>query len=134
MNKKQAIPTPNFLAANVVRRKSQSSFAPTTEKALTHDQVSRATVDASRMLPTDVMQLQSTIGNRAVHQLLGQHTTPSQPHSAIVQAKLAVGPARDAYEIEADKIANQVVRSPAATSSSPRTAPPSRWSGRVSPP
>ena len=53
---------------------------------------------------SDVAQLQSRYGNRAVQRLLDSHT---------VQAKLEVGPADDAYEQQADRVAQQVMRAPA---------------------
>jgi hypothetical protein len=45
--------------------------------------------------PVDVLQLQRTIGNRAIGRLL--------------QAKLKLGPAGDRYEPEADRVARKVV-------------------------
>ena len=53
--------------------------------------------------PGAVTELQTRYGNRAVRQLLASHT---------VQAKLAVGPANDRYEQEADQVADQVMRMP----------------------
>ncbi|MBP7693513.1 MAG: DUF4157 domain-containing protein [Anaerolineales bacterium] len=50
--------------------------------------------------PPGVAGLQQTVGNRAVQRLL--------------QAKLVVGPANDAYEHEADQVAGQVMQMPAA--------------------
>ncbi len=55
--------------------------------------------------PSDVTQLQARYGNRAVQHMLSGRT---------VQAKLAVGPANDQYEQEADRVAQQVMRMPAA--------------------
>ncbi len=54
----------------------------------------------------DVTQLQARYGNRAVQRLLSRPT---------VQAKLQVGAAHDAYEQEADRMAEQVMRAPAKT-------------------
>ena len=54
----------------------------------------------------DVAQLQARYGNRAVQHLL------SRP---AIQAKLQVGPADDAYEQEADRVADQVMRMPAVS-------------------
>lgn len=60
-------------------------------------------------------KLQPTIGNTAVTRLL-------------VQAKLRVGPARDRFEREADRIADDVLRQPVATHS-PAAAGPGRAPG-----
>src|SRR4051812_30373337 len=113
MNMKQANPTSNSKSTKSSLRKSQSGLPATTEMALTSDQVMRATVDASRMLPADVMTLQRTMGTRAGGQLIGGNATPPQHQAPLVQPKMTVGPAADAYEIEADKIADQIARSPA---------------------
>ena len=69
--------------------------------------VQRAMDDPDALTPKDVQHLQRTIGNRAATRLL-------QPHlqaKLTVQAKLNLGPADDAYEQEADQVAEQVVRS-----------------------
>src|SRR5712692_5844590 len=52
----------------------------------------------------DVISLQAHYGNRAVQRLLAAQT---------VQAKLAVGPAHDRYEQEADRVADRVLSIPA---------------------
>src|SRR5512140_2585111 len=49
--------------------------------------------------PADILALQRTLGNRAVTRL--------------IQTKLAVGPAGEQYEQEADRVAEQVMRMPA---------------------
>ncbi|MFZ1752465.1 MAG: DUF4157 domain-containing protein [Caldilineaceae bacterium] len=59
-------------------------------------------VDPTSLTPTDVLQLQRTIGNRATGRLLAQQLS--------VQTKLQLGPANDKYEQEADDVARQVVR------------------------
>src|SRR4051812_39751421 len=105
MTEKQAKPTSDPKSTKSTNGPSQNDLAATTETPLTGDQVARATVDASRLMPADVMMLQRSIGNHAVGQLLGRKATP-------LQRKVTVGPAGDAYEIQANKIANQVVRSP----------------------
>jgi hypothetical protein len=53
---------------------------------------------------TDLTQMQARYGNRAVQSLLKSHN---------VQAKLEVGPANDHCELEADRVAQQVMRMPA---------------------
>jgi Skp family chaperone for outer membrane proteins len=50
--------------------------------------------------PVQILQLQRTLGNRAVGQLLQR----------AIQAKLTVGPVDDPYEEEADHVADQVMR------------------------
>ena len=69
----------------------------------------RAQVDPSRFSPKDISVLQRTVGNRTVVELLGREA-PSAASETVVQAKLTVGPANDAYEQEADDIAAQVMR------------------------
>jgi hypothetical protein len=56
-----------------------------------------------------VLQLQQSIGNRAVQRLLTSQ-------GGAFQTKLAVGAAHDPYETEADRIAHQVVSTPTAPS------------------
>ncbi len=102
---------------------SKSGHSPDlrSNMTLTGDQIARAVAQPRRLLPDDVLALQRTIGNQAVLQLLQrQASTPPYRPAALqplgVQPKLTVGPARDAYEIEADQIANQVARMPAPIS------------------
>jgi len=52
--------------------------------------------------PHQILDLQRQVGNQAIQRLLDQHT---------LQAKLTVGPAGDAYEQEADRVASQVMSS-----------------------
>ncbi|MBN1136787.1 MAG: DUF4157 domain-containing protein [Anaerolineae bacterium] len=61
--------------------------------------VQRAVQDAARARPADILALQRAAGNRAT--------------SRLIQAKLTVGPARDSYEQEADRVAEQVLSMPA---------------------
>jgi hypothetical protein len=56
-------------------------------------------LDLARAMPADVFALQQKVGNRAVQRL--------------IQTKLAVGPAGDQYEQEADRVAGQVMTMPA---------------------
>ncbi|MDX2161433.1 MAG: DUF4157 domain-containing protein [bacterium] len=64
--------------------------------------VSSAHKAHTQAAPDALTQLQRTIGNHAVTKMLG------------VQAKLTVGAADDAYEAEADQVAQQVMTMPAA--------------------
>ena len=59
----------------------------------------RALEDPAQASPAEMLQLQQAAGNRAV--------------SGLIQARLRVGPVGDAYEQEADRMADQVMRSPA---------------------
>jgi len=59
--------------------------------------------------PADVRRLQQTLGNRAVGQLLQR---PPAPQAPAIQAKLLVNAPADAYEQEADRMADQVMRRP----------------------
>ena len=61
----------------------------------------------------EILQLQRTVGNRSVTQLL----IPRGAHG--IQTKLTVGAAHDEYEEEADEVAEQVMRMPASTFSPP---------------
>jgi hypothetical protein len=63
--------------------------------------------DPNRMSQTDILALQESVGNRAVSRLLDP--TNSAPP---IQYKLTVGAADDAYEQEADRTAEQVMRMP----------------------
>lgn len=64
-----------------------------------------AQLDPHSLSVRDVQVLQRTVGNQEATRLL-------QP---VLQAKLQLGPAGDRYEQEADRVANQVVRSFSAT-------------------
>ncbi len=63
----------------------------------------RAQADPQFLTHSDIQQLQRTVGNRATSRLLAQQLS--------VQTKLTLGPANDKYEQEADRTAQQVVRS-----------------------
>jgi hypothetical protein len=73
----------------------------------------RLRADPRALSSREVLQLQRTVGNRSVTQLL----IPRGSHS--IQTKLTVGPAHDEYEEEADEVAEQVMRMPASTFSPP---------------
>ena len=68
--------------------------------------VQRALAAPQTLRPADLIALQRTIGNQAVNALLG---------SIGVQAKLIVNAPGDRYEREADRVAEQVLRMPAAS-------------------
>jgi hypothetical protein len=68
---------------------------------------------AGGMTPADVAALQRTVGNRVANQVLttrgrGRPTARTAP-AIPLQAKLAVNPPGDAYEREADQVADQIV-------------------------
>ncbi len=60
------------------------------------------------MRSADILQLQRTLGNRAVGSLLGR----SAQQQSVIQAKLTVNAPGDPYEQEADRVAEQVMRMP----------------------
>ena len=64
----------------------------------------RAVADPGQAPPADILALQRAAGNRAVNNLITTRT--GRPR---LQASLMVGPAGDAYEQEADRIADQVL-------------------------
>jgi hypothetical protein len=71
--------------------------------------------------PADILALQRTVGNRAVHRLLagqaqGSPASESQGRQPI-QTKLTVGAAGDKYEQEADRVASQIMSMDAQTAS-----------------
>lgn len=67
-----------------------------------HHLLQRAYADPSTLTPSDLKHLQRTVGNRATVDLVSRSTG--------LQAKLALGPAGDRYEREADRVSQQVVR------------------------
>jgi len=71
-----------------------------------------ANLREARYSPSQVLWLQRTVGNRATAQLLGRGSQQGGRSGPVIQAKLAVGPAHDRYEDEADKISASVMRSP----------------------
>lgn len=73
--------------------------------------IQRVRLEPGSLTPHDMLQLQRTIGNRAVGKLL----TKTDPRS-VIQAKLTVGPVADKYEQEADRVAQQVMSTRAPTS------------------
>ncbi len=73
----------------------------------------RLQADPRALNSREVLQLQRTVGNRSVTQLL----IPRGAHG--IQTKLTVGAAHDEYEEEADEVAEQVMRMPASAFSPP---------------
>src|SRR5713226_3786160 len=74
--------------------------APAAETA--HDGLQQAHAQPTSAPPQAILSLQHRFGNRAVQRL--------------IQPKLKVGPAGDAYEREADHVADRVMAAPAAAS------------------
>ncbi len=70
----------------------------------------RAALVPESLRPADILRLQETIGNRAVGALLSQLS----PARSLIQAKLTVNAPGDKYEQEADRVAEEVTRTPAA--------------------
>lgn len=72
-----------------------------------------------------ILQLQRTLGNRQVAQLIKTRRLTPQGGIIGLQRKLTVGAADDQYEQEADRVARQVVSMPdsAILASSPQTSP-----------
>ena len=108
--------------ASVVHQAVQPHKVSTAPLPLAHATVQRALANPRDLAPNDILQLQRTVGNRAVSNLLrGQGSNiPS------IQAKLQVGPAHDKYEDEAERMAGQTAqRQPAPHVYAPKggTAP-----------
>jgi hypothetical protein len=72
------------------------------------DSLQRVTANPDSLPHTDILQLQRTLGNRAVGALLGG-STAQRP---VIQAKLTVSTPGDRFEQEADRVAEQVMRMP----------------------
>lgn len=79
---------------------------------LDQEQIQRAVERPTSMNSTDVLRLQRSIGNKAVHHLLNRHPALSASRAGAppppIQAKLEVGPVDDCYEREADRVAASV--------------------------
>ncbi|MEP7356282.1 MAG: DUF4157 domain-containing protein [Anaerolineales bacterium] len=69
----------------------------------------RATARPDLLGEKDALALQRLGGNRAA----GRFLAPAGTRQRVVQTKLAVGPAGDSYEQQADRVADQVLRMPA---------------------
>ncbi|HVF14947.1 MAG TPA: DUF4157 domain-containing protein [Acidimicrobiales bacterium] len=86
------------------RREAESELAP--DRAAVRRPPSVAAVPPSLHSAAGVLELQRTIGNRAVWRLAC---------GSALQPKLQVGPAGDTFEREADEVADDVMRNLAAT-------------------
>jgi hypothetical protein len=82
-----------------------------TPEDLQSAEATRPTPLPDRAPPHPILQLQQSIGNRAVQDLLTSR-------GIMLQSKLAVGSADDHYEREADRLAQQVMSVPAPASAS----------------
>src|SRR5262249_45247615 len=69
----------------------------------------RAALAPASLRPADILRLQQTIGNQAVARLLSQLS----PAHSLIQAKLTVNAPGDKYEQEADRVAEEVMATPA---------------------
>src|SRR5690554_6537086 len=111
MAKKLTSPQSGRTHATSRVRKADRNLVSGVRQSLTSNLIERSTAAPHQMQPNDVLQLQRLVGNRVVSRML-------------VQPQLEVGPAGDGYEKEADRIAEQVVRS--------QSAPPARQKGSQS--
>ncbi len=80
-------------------------------------QSQRLNADLPVLSPSNMLQLQRTIGNQRIQRHLGQSPSPIEQFSAFqqrlsipIQAKLAITPAGDKYEKEADAVANHAMQ------------------------
>ena len=93
-------------------------LSQTEGRAPLNDTVQRAVVAPHLLKPANVLALQRAAGNHAVTRWLGRVSA-----APFVQFKLTVGAAHDAYEQEADLVADQVM-------SAPESQPPAHVSGQ----
>ena len=78
--------------------------APGPSKVSPASKAQKTTAPQSSHSPIDhILNLQRTVGNQAVHRLF---------RSGMIQAKLKIGAPNDIYEQEADRVADQVMRTP----------------------
>lgn len=76
----------------------------------------RATgLNSAALRPADILALQRSAGNRAVQRMLAAKTGQPTRRRLTIQAKLAVGPADDHYEREADRVAAIVMQTSASS-------------------
>ena len=107
----------------------QKQTTPAKQKPISNPSliIQRARNNPKSLTPADVMQLQRTIGNRAVGRLISEIRRPlstvqqaslqrqlvqERIKSGTLQAKLKIGQPNDIYEQEADRVAEQVMRMP----------------------
>jgi hypothetical protein len=93
---------------------SASTHRPTGQfqETTPHYVLQRAQLDPHSLSAQDVNVLQQSVGNRATARLL----------RPMLQTKLTLGPAADRYETEADRVAEQVVRSTSTMPVQPKRA------------
>ncbi|MCC6453438.1 MAG: DUF4157 domain-containing protein [Caldilineaceae bacterium] len=105
----------NAGSAGLGLEQSASEIAGATNPGIV---VQRAAQQPSALSPSQVIYLQRTIGNNAVADLLGKQQ-PAPGPSLLLQPKLMVGPAKDHYEEEADRVAAKVLSQPQVSSPAP---------------
>lgn len=98
---------------------SQQSLRASTERVLTPASRPAVSRFSSRNLnlPSPILQLQHTLGNQRVAQLIRSRRLTRQGRIIGLQRKLTVGAADDQYEQEADRVARQVMSMSDATAS-----------------
>jgi hypothetical protein len=114
MSEKQLNPSPQTGHANPAKQTKLLTPQPVLSPAYL---VQRALQAPGTLHPQDILQLQRTMGNQAVGQLLQRmHQRPPT-----IQAKqTVVGPPNDRFEQEADRVAEQVTSMPALASPAQR--------------
>jgi hypothetical protein len=100
----------HITSEKVVKPAEKKPSAPTSQQPTRQPDVSllqhlQHGVTPGNLRPADILQLQRSLGNRAVGALLGRNSPSRLP----IQAKLTIGQPADKYEQEADRIAAQVV-------------------------
>jgi len=91
----------------------ERSYQESQRKALKKNAEKQQEASHLKKQDFDLVSLQRLVGNQAVQRLIadGQLSIQRQP-STFIQTKLSVGAADDAYEREADAVAQQVVNMP----------------------
>jgi len=92
---------------NKKKESHEAEFSPTSEIPTVENQV---------------VGLQSSLGNQGVQRMLSGTNTAAP--STFIQAKMVVGAADDAYEREADQVAQQVVNAPVQRTEAPEEEQP----------
>jgi hypothetical protein len=104
-----------------------SHYKQTHKKQQPNAAESQAISNASKLQNSepDIMQLQKTIGNRAIGSMLSAQSAlaGSSGSGMAIQTKLSVGPVGDAYEQEADQMGKAVVDQISSMSDSTGAAP-----------
>src|SRR5262245_9772291 len=85
-----------------------------TQQRTVRQSVSPNATSSPRGPTQQILQLQRTLGNRAVGQFLQGKPLIPQGRLVRVQPKLMVGAAHDQYEQEADRVAHHVMSTPDA--------------------